>query len=139
MEPGDVDSKSANAARTTTLAYSLPYATDSCLSALLGAPLPSLDRTFPSPTSKAAEQTSELLQCGLSRPTARSHFPIPRSQQNKLSTTGRQTQLIHNHVLKPKPTICRVRHALGQARRSGTNASYQDHHSEDPDDRGSPE
>ena len=96
----------------------------------LGAPLPSADRTFPSPTSKAAEKTSDLLQCGLSKPTARSHFPLPRSQQNKLSTTGRQTQLIHNHVLKPKPTICCVCHTLGKAWWIGTDVSYQDNHNE---------
>ena len=149
MEPGDADPKSANAARTTTPTYSLPYAKDSCLSAPLRAPIPSPNGTFLSPTKMRAEQSRELLQCGLSRPTACSHFPLPGSRRNKHITEGRWTQLIHNHVLKPKPTICRVRHALGQAQWSGTNLSHSDHHSEasvsssicseDPDDRGSPE
>ena len=53
-------------------------------------------------------------------PSARSHFPLLGSRQDKHCNAGRRTQPLHNHVLKPQPTIRRVRHTLGQARRGGS-------------------
>ena len=149
MESVDPNSKPANETQTAALAHSFSVAMESCPSAPLDAPLSSTSRASTGPTSPSEENSDELLQCGLHEPTAHSHFPLLGSRWNKHSVAGRRAQLIHNNVLKPKLTICLVQHALGQARRSGTNVSYQDHHneasvppsicSEGLDDRGDPE
>ena len=113
VEPGDANSEPANEAQTTNLTNSLPHATNSCLSAPFGAPLPSPGGAFTSPTSQVEKHSNEPIQCGLFGPTTHSHFSFPGSRWNKHNFVGRWAQPIHNHVLKPKPTICRVRHALG--------------------------
>lgn len=149
LERSDTNSKPTHAARTTTTAQSLSHAPNSCPSSPLDAPLSSPSWASESPSSEAEEHSGEFLQRGLPGTTSRSHFPISRSRRNKYSTEGRRTQAIHNHVLKPKPTICRVRRALGKARQTGPDVSYQGNHSEasvahsncgeDPDDMGDPE
>ena len=95
-------------------------------------PLSHPDKAPTCSTSQAAEHPDELLQCSLPGPTARSHFPLLGSKRDKHCNAGRQTQPLHNHVLKPQPTICRIRHALGQARRGGSPVPHQDHISEVP-------
>ena len=129
MELNDPNSEPANATQTTTPANSCSAATDSCPSAPPSAPLSSTSRASTSPTSPTEKNPSNLLQCELHGPTAHSHFLLFGSRRNKHSIAGRTTQLIHNNVLKPKPAICRIKYALGQARRSGSNVSYQDHNS----------
>ena len=81
-------------------------------------------------TGEIEEHSGELLQCRLTGHTARSHFSLPGSRRNKHRHAGRRAQPLHSHVLKPQPTIRRVRHALGQARRCGSTVSHHDHHSE---------
>ena len=130
MESSDPNFEPANATRTTTPTNFCSTATDSCPSVPPGAPLSSTSRASTSPTSLIEKNPGNLVQCELHGPTAHSHFPLLGSQRNKHSTAGRRAQLIHNNVLKPKTTICRFRHTLGQARRSGSNVLYQDHNSE---------
>ena len=129
LEPGDPNIESANAARTTTPTHSLPNAQNSCSSAPNGAPIPGTSRPLPSTTGQATGCSDELLQRGLLGPTARNHFPVSRPRRNKHSTTGERGRSIHNNVLKAKPTICRVRHILGTARRNRTSVLTQDRHS----------
>ena len=117
MEPSDAHSESASEARTTTPTNSLPHATISCPSALIGVALPSPSEAFTSSISQAEKHSGELLQCSLPRPIARNHFPLPGSRRTKHRHEGRQAQPLHSNVLKPKPTICHVWHTLGQARR----------------------
>ena len=128
MELGDANTESANAARTTTSTHPLANARNSCLSALVGAPLPSTSRVLTNSTSQAIGCSYELFQRELPRITARSHFPVSRSRRNKHSTKGEWGRSVHSHVLKAKPTICRVRHVLKTARRNRTDVSNQDNH-----------
>ena len=149
MESNDPNSEPANATQTTTPANSYLAATNSCPSAPPSAPLSSTSRASTSPTNPIEKNPDNLLQHELHGPTTHSHFSLFGSQRNKHSIAGRTAQLIHNNVLKPKPAICRIKYALGQARRSGSNVSYQDHNSkasvpssicsEGPNDRGDPE
>ena len=132
MEPGVPIPKSAAATQTTSPTTTLPQASLPCSSAALEPSLPPPSKVITSPTSPTKECSSKLLQCGLLRPTACSHFLLPISKRSKHYHAGRRAQSLHCHVLKLQPTICRVRHALGQARRHGSTISHQDHHGEAP-------
>ena len=97
-----------------------------------GAPIPNPGKVIPSPTSPTTNHLDELLQCRIPGPTARSHFLLPGSKRDKHLHAGRRTLPLHHHVLKPQPAICRVRHALGQARRNRSIVSHQNHNSKAP-------
>ena len=132
VEPSVPILESAAATRTTSPTTTLPQASLPWSGATFGSSLPPPSKVITGPTSPTKERSSKLIQCGLLGPTARSHFPPPRSKQSKHCHARRRAQSLHCHVLKPQPTICRVRHALGQARRRGSTISHQDHKGEAP-------
>ena len=132
LESNDTCAESPTEARSTT---SLPFHTqppNPWPSPKDQPPLSHPDKAPTCSTSQAAEHPDELLQCSLPGPTARSHFLLLGSRRDKPCNAGRRTQPLHNHVLKPQPTIRHVRHALGQARRGGSPVPHQDHISEAP-------
>ena len=136
VEPGVPIPKSAAATQiassTTNPTTTLPQALLPNSGATLRASLPPPSKTITSPISPTKECSTKLIQCGLLGPTARNHFPLPRLKRSKHCHAGRRAQSLHCHVLKPQPTICRVRHALGQARQCGSSIPHQDHHGETP-------
>ena len=136
LEPSVPIPESATATRTasstTNPTTTLPQASLLNLGATFGTSLPPPSKTITSPTNPTKERSTKLIQCRLLGPTARSHFPLPRSKQSKHCHAGRRAQSLHCHVLKPQPTICHVRHALGQARQRGSSIPHQDHHGEAP-------
>ena len=86
--------------------------------------------SLPSPTGQTKGYPGELWQCDVSGASARSHFLLSGLKRSKHHTEGRGTKVIHHHVLQPKPTIHRVHHVLGKARRARTNVQDQDNDSE---------
>ena len=113
---------------TTTLPQALLPNSGAAIKTSLSPP----NKTITSPTSPIKEHSTKLVQRGLLGPTSRSHFPLLGSKRSKHCHAGGQTQSLHCHVLKPQPTICCVRHVLGQARRRGSSVSHQDHHGKAP-------
>ena len=136
VEPGVPIPKSAAATQiassTTNPTTTPPQASLPNSGVTLGTSLPPSSKTITSPTSPTKERPTKLLQRGLLGPTARSHFLLLGSKRSKHCHAGGRTQSLHCHVLKPQPTICRVRHALGQARRRGSSVPHQDHHGKAP-------
>ena len=128
MEPNDVNSELAFKALPTSPFKPLSQPPILCPSQQVRTPLSNPDKAVTSSTGQVAEHFDELLQCRLLGPFARSHFLLPGSRQDKHRHAGKRTQPIHSHVLKPQPTIRRVRHTLGQARRDGSTVLHQDHH-----------
>ena len=130
LEPSNANSKPASKARPTSPLQPPPQPPISCPSQQVQPSIPHPSKEDTSFTGQATEHSGELLQCRIPGHTARSHFSLPGLRRNKHRHAGRRTQPIHSHVLKPQPTIRRVWHALGQARRYGSNVSHHDHHSE---------
>ena len=128
VEPGVPIPESAVETRTTNTTthptITHPQASLPNSGATIGTSLPPPSKTITSPTNPTKERSTKLLQRGLLGPTARSHFPLLGSKRSKHCHAGGRTQSLHCHVLKPQPTICRVRHALGQAWRRGSSVPH---------------
>ena len=116
LEPSNSNSEPASKARPTSPLQPTPQPPFPCSSQQVQPSLPHPSKEDTSFTGQAEEHSGELLQCRLTGHTARSHFSLPGSRRNKHRPARRRTQPLHSHVLKPQPTIRRVRHALDQAR-----------------------
>ena len=127
LEPSDPNTGHSNVARTTSPNQSLSDASNPYTRASDSAPIQGTSWPLPSTTGQTTGCSDELFERGLIGPTARSHFPVPGTRRSKHSSTGERGRAIHNNVLKAKPTICRVRHILGTARRTRTSVPNQDH------------
>lgn len=130
MESVNTNAQYATSPRTTTSkplseAEQRPY-TGSAVSA----PLLSPSGASSYPTSQAEECPGELSRCGVTGMFARSHFSLSRLNRNQHRAAGGGTKVVHHHVLQPKPTIHRVHHSLGKARRARANVQDQDNDSE---------
>ena len=132
VESSVANPEPATTGRNTTTTNNPQQVPLQCLGPASGAPIPNPDEVILSPTSPTTNHFDEFIQCRIPRPTARSHFPLPGSKQDKHLHAGRRTLPLHHHVLKPQPAIYRVRHALGQARRTRSIVSHQNHNSETP-------
>ena len=128
MEPNDVNSELASKARPTSPFKPLSQPPFPCPSQQVWTPISNTDKAITSSIGQAAKHSDELFQRRLPGPSTHSHFPLPGSRRDKHRHARRRTQPIHSHVLKPQPTIRRVRHTLGQARRDGSTVLHQDHH-----------
>ena len=113
LEPSNSNFEPASEAQPTSPFQPLPQPPIPCPSPQVQPPLSHPGKADTSFTGQAAEHSGELLQCRLPGHTARNHFLLPRSRRNKHRHAGRRAQPLHSHVLKPQPTIRRVRHALG--------------------------
>ena len=132
MESNDANAESPTEARSTPPLPPHSQPLDPWSSPQDQPPLSHPDKALTCSTGQAVEHPDELFQCSLPGPTVGSHFPLLGSRRDKHCNAGRRTQPLHNHVLKPQPTIRRVRHALGQAQRGGSPVPHQDHISEAP-------
>ena len=72
----------------------------------------------------------EFNQCGVNRTSAQSHFSISWPKRNQHCAAGGGSKTAHHHVFQPKPTIHRVRHALGKAKRARANVQDKENVSE---------
>ena len=132
VESSVTNPKPATTDRNTTTTNTPQQVPLQCPGSPSGALIPNLSEVIPSPTSPTTNHLDKLLQCRILGPTARNHFPLPGSKRDKHLHAGRRTLPLHHHVLKPQPAICRVRHALGQARLNRSTVSHQNHNSEAP-------
>ena len=132
MESNDANAESPTKARPTSPLPPLSQPPVPCPGPQDQPPLSHSNKAITRFTGQAAEHPDELLQCSLPKPSARSHFPLLGSRRDKHCNARKRTQPLHNYVLKPQPTIFRIRHALGQAPRGGSPVPPQDHITEAP-------
>ena len=91
MEPNDINFELDFEARPTSPIKPLPQPPILCLSQQVRTPLSNPDKAVTSSTGQAAEHSDELLQRRLPGPSARSHFSLPGSRQDKHRHAGRRT------------------------------------------------